>query len=58
MRQHKILPLGDAGAPIGNKDQNREEELLRQAIALSEENDNEEDEEELLRKAIALSLED
>ena len=33
-----------------------EEELLRQAIALSEENEN--DEEELLRQAIALSLED
>ena len=37
-----------------------EEELLRQAIALSEENEkeNENDEEELLRRAIALSLED
>ena len=39
-----------------NKDEN-EEELLSQAIALSEENEEETDEEELLRQAIALSLE-
>ena len=37
-----------------NKD---EEEALRRAIALSEENEKEDDEEELLRQAIALSLE-
>ena len=36
----------------------KEDELLSQAIALSEENENENDEEELLRQAIALSLED
>ena len=41
---------------VGNKVENKEEEQLSQAIALSEENDNEEDEEELLRQAIALSL--
>ena len=39
-----------------NKDEN-EEELLSQAIALSEEEEEENDEEELLRQAIALSLE-
>ena len=33
-----------------------EEELLRQAIALSEKNEKEIEEEELLRQAIALSL--
>ena len=43
---------------FGNKDEQEENELLRQAIALSEENENEEDAEELLRQAIALSLED
>ena len=43
---------------IGNKEENKEEKLLSEAIVLSEENENEEDEEELLRKAIALSLED
>ena len=43
---------------LGNKDENKDEELLSQVIALSEENDNEEDEEELLRQAIAMSLED
>ena len=43
---------------VGNKDENKGEEQLSQAIALSEENDNEEDEEELLTRAIALSLED
>ena len=51
------MPLGEAEddfRDVGNDDE--EEELLRQAIALSEENDN--DEEELLRQAIALSLED
>ena len=41
----------------GNDDQNEEEELLSQAIALSEENEEENYEEELLRQAIALSLE-
>ena len=39
-----------------NKDE-QEEEVLSQAIALSEENEDKNDEEELLRKAIALSLE-
>ena len=58
------LDLGDAEAEmvncvVVNKDeQNEEEELLSQAIALSEENKKENDEEELLRQAIALSLED
>ena len=47
-----------ANCLVGDEDEYKEEELLRQAIALSEENDNEEDEEELLRQAIALSLED
>ena len=42
----------------GTEDENEEEEMLRQAIALSEENEEENDEEELLRQAIALSLED
>ena len=41
-----------------NEDENEEEELLRKAIALSEENEEEGDEEELLRQAIALSMED
>ena len=53
------MPLGEAEEAfrdVGNDDE--EEELLRQAIALSEENENENDEEELLRQAIALSLED
>ena len=60
MTKDKIQPLGDAEkAFVGNKDENKEEEeQLRPAIALSEENANEEDEEELLRQAIALSLED
>ena len=52
-----ILPLGEPEEDfrdVGNDDE--EEELLSQAIALSEENEN--DEEELLRQAIALSLED
>ena len=43
---------------VGYEDDKEEEELLRQAIALSEENEEENDEEELLRQAIALSLED
>ena len=45
---------------VGREDEDKEEELLRQAIALSEENDKEgeDDDEELLRQAIALSLED
>ena len=43
---------------VGNKVEKEEEELLSQAIALSEENEKENDEEELLRQAIALSLED
>ena len=47
-----------ANCIVGDKDEYEEEELLRQAIALSEENENENDEEELLRQAIALSLED
>ena len=54
-----ILPLGEpeeATCFVGNKDENKEK--LREAIALSEENENENDEEELLRQAIALSLED
>ena len=34
-----------------------EEELLDQAIALSEDNKEENDEEEILKRAIALSLE-
>ena len=58
------MPLGEAEEGVrestiylvGTKDE--KEELLRQAIALSEENEKEEDEEELLRQAIALSLED
>ena len=66
MKKDKILPLGDAEEDVrestmcllGNEDEDKEEELLSQAIALSEENENEEDEEELLRQAIALSLED
>ena len=40
-----------------NEDEDEEDELLRQAITLSEENAEENDEEELLRQAIALSLE-
>ena len=40
---------------LGNEDED-EEELLDQAIALSEENEGENDEEELLKRAIALSL--
>ena len=59
MTKDKILTLGDAKkALVGNEDQNKEEELLSQAITPSEENEIEEDEEELLRQAIALSLED
>ena len=42
---------------LGYEDEN-EEELLKQAIALSEETEEDNDEEELLRQAIALSLED
>ena len=41
---------------VDNKDE--EQELLRQAFALSEENEEENDEDELLRQAIAMSLED
>ena len=41
---------------VGNEDEDVEE-LLSQAIALSEENEEEIDEEELLKRAIALSLE-
>ena len=53
----KRLTLGEEGTClVGREDENEDEELLRQAIALSEENEN--DEEELLRQAIALSLED
>ena len=57
----KILTSGEAeeettNCMIDNDNENKEEELLRQAINLSEENEN--DEEELLRQAIALSLED
>ena len=43
---------------VCHRDEIKEEELSRQAIALSEENENENNEEELLRQAIALSLED
>ena len=43
---------------VGNKDENKDEELLSEAIALSEENKKENDEEELLSQAIALWLED
>ena len=43
---------------VDNEDENEEEELLSEAIALSEGNEKEDDEEELLRQAIALSLED
>ena len=65
-KKDEILPLGDAVEDVRestmclvvNKDQNKEEELLSQAIALSLENEIEEDEEELLKQAIALSLED
>ena len=58
----KILTSGEAeeeraNCMINNENEN-EEELLRQAIAISEENETENDEEELLRQAIALSLED
>ena len=42
---------------VGNEDEDVEE-LLSQAIALSEENEEVNDEEELLKQAIALSLED
>ena len=60
LRYSKILSSGEAEEDfrgvatcfVGNKDENK----LREAIALSEENEN--DEEELLRQAIALSLED
>ena len=53
------MALGGAEKGLsGNDDQNEEEELLRQAIAPSEENEEKNDEEELLRQAIALSLED
>ena len=48
---------GTTASLVGNKNENEDEELLNQAIALSEENENEDDEEELLRQAIALSLE-
>ena len=59
MTKDKILFLGDAEKDlVGNKDEKEEEELLSQAIALSEEDERENDEEELLRQAIALSLED
>ena len=37
-------------------DEDEDEELLDQAIAFSEENEEEIDEEELLKRAIALSL--
>ena len=51
------MTSGEAGAClVGRKDENKE--LLKEAIALPEENEKENDEEELLRKAIALSLED
>ena len=43
--------------PVNKDGQEEEEEVLSQAIALSEEHEDENDEEELLRKAIALSLE-
>ena len=46
-----------ASCLMGNKDENKEEELFSQAISLSEENEVKIDEEELLRQAIALSLE-
>jgi len=57
------LPLGEAKEDsreaitylVGKDDE--DEELLRQAIALSKENEKEETEEELLRQAIVLSLE-
>ena len=60
-----ILTLGDAERDFRetsncldcNEDQNKEEVLVRQAIALSEENEEENDDEELLRRAIAMSLE-
>ena len=39
-------------------DKNKDKEQLGQAIALSEENEEENDEEELLRQAVALSLKD
>ena len=47
-----------ANCLVGDEDEYEEKKLLRQAIALSEENETENDEEELLRQAIALSLED
>ena len=60
---HKIkrLILGEDFKEIatclgGNADENEEQEMLRQAIALSLSEEN--DEEELLRQAIALSLQD
>ena len=46
-----------AASPVGNEDEKEDEELLGQAIALSEENEEDKEEEELLRQAIALSLE-
>ena len=61
MLTHLEINSGKAGnCLVGREDEDEEEELLRQAIALSEENEKEEedDDEELLRHAIALSLED
>ena len=60
------MTLGEAGEDFRGpttclfceEDEKEEDELLSQAIALSEENETENDEEELLRRAIALSLED
>ena len=43
---------------VGKKNENQEEEFLRQVTANPGENEKENDEEELLRRAIALSLED
>ena len=43
---------------MADNDENKQEELFRQDITLSEENENEKEEEDLLRQAIALSLED
>merc|ERR1712032_616914 len=52
---HFIRDSGDAEkALVGNNDEKEDEELLAQAIALSEEIENKNDEEELLRQALSL----
>ena len=59
---NKTLRLisGEAGnCLVGRKhEKDEKEELLSQAITLSDENEEENDEKELLRQAIALSLDE